>query len=266
MGDSQRRPEEAVGDGWVLLLGDAMEDVYLEGYAKDISAEAPIVRTMVHTTKVYPGGAANVGKLLQESGVHPLPVFGEGLPKKCRVLADGHQVARFDLEDSCRPLTLPPNMDLEGCRAVVVSDYCKGSIDNNILVWLYNLPPSIKLLIDTKRSPYDYPFRAMFFPNDKEYVENNYEDFRTVRKVGPQGLWYNGLNYHWPALEVISVVGAGDVVLAGFVYAMLGGQDYPHCADFASFAGTRKVECPRTEAPPLKEMFEQWQTIMNERE
>jgi bifunctional ADP-heptose synthase (sugar kinase/adenylyltransferase) len=246
-----------------------MKDVYYEGWAKDISAEAPIVRVQVYPSRemVYPGGAANVEKLLTDAGISVDCGFGEGCPVKCRVIADGHQVARFDLHDECKPIILPPNINLEDCRAIVVSDYCKGSIDKNILAFLKDIE-SIPIFVDTKRNPEEYPEYAYFFPNQKEYEQfSGYKKLpknQVIYKHGHSGLHYNGVWSVYLAEKVESVVGAGDVVLAAFIYAKLNCRDYQHCADFASYAGTRKVECPRTEAPPLKEMFESWKNITNE--
>jgi bifunctional ADP-heptose synthase (sugar kinase/adenylyltransferase) len=266
MGTSERRSEETVDKGWVLLLGDAMEDVYWEGWAKDISAEAPIVRTIIHTKHRYPGGAANVWAILGDAEVWVARYFGEGRPLKYRIMSDGHQVARFDLDDECQPILLPPNMNLDGCKVVIVSDYHKGSIDQKVLGFLASIPSEIPIFVDTKRNPNLYPDRSIFFPNDKEFNQFDYFSRpidQIMHKHGHSGLHYNGKWYMHLASEVKSVVGAGDVVLAAFVYAMLGGRSYAACADFACYAGTRKVECPRTEAPPLKEMFEQWQNTTN---
>src|SRR6266850_3554857 len=111
----------------VVVVGDAMLDIYLAGDAERISPEAPVPVVTVHSRRHALGGAANVAanvaaiggearlvavigddargdSLRGELGVHRLPdrhlVTAPARPttSKTRVMARGQQVVRIDEE------------------------------------------------------------------------------------------------------------------------------------------------------------------------
>ena len=145
----------------LLVVGDVMLDKYIWGDVSRISPEAPV--PVVHATHKshQPGGAANVAmnlarlgarthvvgftggdedeKVLQDSlrsnGIVPRFVVSEDFPTitKIRILGGRQQMLRLDSERlGERPR---PDLDrlievilaeLQGCHAVVLSDYAKG--------------------------------------------------------------------------------------------------------------------------------------------
>ncbi len=151
----------------VLILGDVMLDVYLEGSAKRISPEAPVPIVHVNKQKNMLGGGANVAhnirtlgglptlislcgtgrdgqslmRLLQESYIaaHIFQNDKRCTTVKTRVMAKNQQMLRVDKEDYI------PNSDDENIHlghaleallplhnVLVLSDYAKGLINSTV--------------------------------------------------------------------------------------------------------------------------------------
>ncbi len=147
----------------VLILGDVMLDVYLQGDAKRISPEAPVPVVHVQRQKHMPGGAANVARNIRALGGLPTLIGlcgsgrdGQSLVRllqeayisahifqggqrsttvKTRIMAQNQQMLRFDKEDYL-PNTEEENAHL--CHALdsllpihdvlLLSDYAKGLV------------------------------------------------------------------------------------------------------------------------------------------
>lgn len=145
----------------VLIVGDVMLDVYLEGDAERISPEAPVPVVNIAGERRMLGGAANVAHNVKALGGQPCLVglCGKGrdgdslcalldeagidarmlrsgerrTSVKTRVMARGQQMLRLDKED-CQPPT-PGETEalgdllaaaLPGHEVLVISDYAKG--------------------------------------------------------------------------------------------------------------------------------------------
>ena len=145
-----------------LVVGDVVLDEWIEGRAEAVAREAPVPTVDVATRRAAAGAAANVAANVAALGgrVRLATVTGEdwagealdqllaGLDvdtspstvsaerrtrRKCRVVADGQVVARFDEGDRGE---LPPDLDAQLARAVsgllsecdllIVSDYGDG--------------------------------------------------------------------------------------------------------------------------------------------
>ena len=268
----------------VAVVGDFMQDHYYIGHAERLSPEAPIPVVKVDEVKIFPGGAGNVAANLAELGVHTEWYAGGGTPQKNRLVVDGQQLARWDRYDECSPVLGLSN--LRDVDAIVVSDYGKGSITPEVVEKLKTF--KVPIFVDTKRDPSCWSGVATAgFPNHNEL--HNYMDAYLkfdgliVRKMGSDGLaiYPKGLAYfastnnedreiNSPARArfVRSVNGAGDTVIAAFVYAYLD-QVKHHKAvtnkpenmiawrsvlNFANAAAAISVEHDYTYAPTLEEV------------
>ncbi len=145
----------------LLVVGDAMLDVYVETEVRRISPEAPVPVAGARARWSVPGGAANVARnlvslgctasllglcgkdgaarslrlRLREGGIAATLIGSSHRPTttKTRIVTHGQQLLRLD-EETSRPLeaeeyerlkaALPEA--LEGCAAAVLSDYGKG--------------------------------------------------------------------------------------------------------------------------------------------
>lgn len=262
----------------VAVFGDAMNDVYHIGTAERLSAEVPIPIVKIAETFNQPGGAANVAMNLEKLGVSTVLCYHNPVINKHRLMVGDHQIARWDENDSCEEYhgDYPTNVD-----AVVVSDYGKGAIAEGVIEKIKQIKAPI--FVDTKRDPSVWSgVAAAIFPNAKEYNEyaGAYTDFkgRVVMKKGSYGLEsWDGIVEHSivspsQARFVRSVNGAGDSVIAAFVYRYLyeknidnfrdeeqdRGIDWENVLRFANAAAAIAVEHPYTYAPTLKEVEERY--------
>jgi bifunctional ADP-heptose synthase (sugar kinase/adenylyltransferase) len=216
----------------ILVVGDAMKDIYHIGEATRLSPEAPVPVVKVRSTKKFLGGAANLACNLEELGCEVGCIFQEVLPEKNRLMAGDTQIARWD-DDECSAIegsTLP--YDLPAFDAVVISDYKKGAVTlalREALLARFSHHPCV--FIDTKGDPEEYSgfANAIFFPNSAEFsqFQDSYWNLPQVcRKEGVEGmsfLEYGEETYYSPAFPttVRSVNGAGDSAMAGFIYEFL---------------------------------------------
>lgn len=259
----------------VAVVGDFMEDVYWIGEARSLSAEVPIPVVKINEKKKFPGGAGNVAANLQALGIDALWFPGGGTPRKNRLMVGDHQLARWDEFDECTPVYNLQRM--VGIDAIVVADYGKGSVDDYTIEAIKRHQSdvaAIPIFVDTKRDPSVWSGVATaIFPNSKEFQQFSGAYYKydglICWKQGDQGLrlYRDTVSIAASpaaARQVRSVNGAGDTVLAAFVYRWLmdmdtyayheEGLDYEGLLDFANTAAAIAVEHPFTYAPTLAEV------------
>lgn len=215
----------------LFVLGDAGIDNYLIGKVRGLSAEAPIPVLDIGEPTWLPGMGANVLGNLQTLGADVEFIWGEdpNFPIKTRlVTADGHQIARFDKDDYCKPYDRADLLPLIDASGIIVTDYGKGAITDHVAGLLANA--TAPLFVDTKRDPAPWlQSNAILFPNKAEYEQykSKYEWFpRVVLKQGAEGISfveYGKVVATRPAWakRVNCVNGAGDTVIAAFAMAYL---------------------------------------------
>jgi bifunctional ADP-heptose synthase (sugar kinase/adenylyltransferase) len=249
----------------VLVVGDEMQDLWVEGAVERQSPEAPEVPVVkVKEQRMNPGGAGNVKANLLALGVDAKIAKhrAEGpLPVKARVVADGRQLCRVDFNDQCQPFVWRDFADIfrdQVYEAVVVSDYGKGAVTAETRDALRCfLSPEMPVFVDTKGNPAVWMgLASVLFPNLREYEawRAEYDRFpNVILKAGQDGivrLMYGEPVQYEPGLEVDvqSVSGAGDSVLAGFVAAYLDGASLEASTAFANRCGAASVSQPGTTA------------------
>lgn len=166
-------------DARVLVVGDIIVDHFLWGTATRISPEAPVPVVNVQREELLLGGSANVLRNIVSLGGHgalcgiigqdamgdkvlelvaQLGVSTDGLVAglrpttvKTRVVAQGQQVVRFDREQTGSPSrgSLEALLHyLEGhlhlFDAVMVSDYAKGMVGEQLMTKLHQLLRAVR--------------------------------------------------------------------------------------------------------------------------
>lgn len=255
----RRRPK-------ILVVGDAMVDQYHFGTTTRISPEAPIPVVKITSHETFHGGAANVFTNLVALGAEVRLRAGEPTPIKNRLMVGTTQVARWDTNDEVRPI-LWEQLDQAVLRwtpdAIVVSDYGKGSMDQAVIHWLKDWR-HIPTFIDTKRNPNDFgDFDQTFFPNQVEYTryeEQYLQRSDVIYKKGDKGverLRFGKVieSFRAYAKQVVSVCGAGDTILASYVYYSCP-PGHPAALFNASVAAAIVVEKPWTATASVAEIEE----------
>ncbi len=210
-------------DKKVLILGDVMLDIYLQGHAARISPEAPVPVVNIATKKAMLGGAANVARninsmggvstlvgvcgngrdgqtlvqLLNEAGIAS-QIFNSSSRStivKTRVMAQSQQMLRFDKED-CLEL----NQDetefiskslqslLPAHDVLILSDYAKGLININIREHIQNIaksmPKAPEILVDPKpNNAVCYANSSLMTPNKKEAAQMGHIELNSQENI-----------------------------------------------------------------------------------
>ena len=278
----------------VLVIGDVMLDRYLHGDVTRISPEAPVPVVRVERESFVPGGAANTANNIVSLGgvAHVISVVGadssgslllremekSGIDtsgilrdssrptiEKTRVLGQTHQMLRLDYEsvDSVGA-SVESNIIKNIEKAVplvdivVISDYGKGVVTENMLQFLYDACErnGKDIIVDPK------PKNAKFFtnvflvtPNEKEAMEiTGEEDVEKCAESlshmlsanilitrGEKGMFLYEKNRRkafipTQAMEVFDVSGAGDTVVATLALCIAAGMEIEDAAVAANQA------------------------------
>lgn len=287
----------------IVVIGDVMLDKYICGDVERISPEAPVPVLKVREERFAPGGAANVAVncATLSAKVHLFGVTGadeEGdqlrntltqyqidtggiltdpsrhTIRKTRFISLNQQLLRVDHENNADVESHLENElinridQISDVKAVIVSDYAKGTITAELMNKLKEFVKKRKilLLIDPKPRHRDwYEKVSLITPNKKEAqamsgIELTAEEdfFRcgqilmdrletdVVITAGDQGMYVFKIDrepHHirTTAKEVYDVSGAGDTTVAALALALCAGAELPEAAELANLAAGIKV-------------------------
>ncbi len=207
MTEEAQRFLSAARDRRVLVVGDAMLDVYLAGSVDRVSPEAPVPVVRVESEVAAPGGAANVAtgvaalgaecrlvaavgadesaaalsERLAAAGVGAddlISMSGRPTTRKTRILARHQQMLRVDHEDPA-PMAAEDHQRLanraldavDWADALVIEDYDKGVVTGDLARELLHRArvKGIPSVVDPKlRHFFDFPGATVFKPNARE--------------------------------------------------------------------------------------------------
>lgn len=241
----------------VLLIGDACDDVYTYGYVNRISPEAPVPVFEPHYTINQDGMAGNVRKNLEALGCTVNFLHGK-ISKKNRLIdhRSKQQLLRIDYDTESEPIrfetAIPSVYD-----AVVISDYCKGTVDYDLIEDL-SREVTVPIFIDTKK--HDLARLAGCYVKinalEKSRVTSYHPEFdHLIVTHGDKGAEWNG--WVFPAEtagDVTDVCGAGDTFLAALVYKFLETNNMSKAIKFANKAAAVTVQHVGVYAPRLEEI------------
>ncbi len=284
----------------ILVVGDLMLDRYWWGSVDRISPEAPVPIVKLQRTSAAAGGAANVaaniaglggkaillgvtgadaeGELLRsvlksiaDVELNVLALDSRPTTVKTRIIAHDQQVTRLDHENT-DPIAGADEAELieqaigliGSVDAVVISDYAKGLLTNDLLNGLIAAArvTGKMVFVDPKGKDYSkYRGATMVTPNlheaadacglsinDPQLVSN--AGWRLLSELdldasliteGANGMTLfeaNGPSTHMNAVarKVYDVTGAGDTVIATLAVAAASGNSLVESADLANIA------------------------------
>lgn len=283
----------------VVVVGDLMIDRFIVGRVSRISPEAPVPVVHFESEHSRLGGAANVAHNVAALGArvmlvgvtgadqaaarfrHLMEASGlssEGLVEdrarptveKVRVVTERkQQVARIDYEDDADATSEIEEQLIDriarcgrGAKALLVSDYLKGTITRGIMAALLRTRSAgAPLIVDPKIPHLDcYAGASLVTPNHHEAETATHLRIRTDDEArlagvefrkrarceaalitrGDQGMWLSSPDAEGsiPAVtrEVSDVTGAGDTVVATLAVASAAGATLLEAAMLANHA------------------------------
>lgn len=284
----------------VLVIGDVMLDHYIWGDATRISPEAPVPVVDIARDTWTAGGAANVAlnlaalgahctvagyfaddeagnqlkSLLKDKGIATLATPGTAPTiRKTRVMVQRQQLCRLDREASPEAYHVPASAVLKlfsgaiaSHDAVILSDYAKGILSNELVAAVTKLARKAKKFIALDPKPKrKLAFRDLdlITPNKRESFQlagiepdphspypaaeicarlhTLYGTKNLVITLGEEGMLLSSKGkitktIPTAAREVFDVSGAGDTALASLVLALVAGTDLENAAHFSNAA------------------------------
>lgn len=296
---SLRRVLDDVQGRRVLVLGDAILDEYVSGDCTRLSPEAPVPVLTVRRSRRVLGGAANTAanvralggaptliarigsdeagatlvETARQAGIDFMPIRS-AVPtlRKVRLVSQQQQLVRLDFEatpalarDEQQQVMATVRERLPETDVVVISDYAKGFVSNELIQELIALAHSMqkRVVIDPRpQNMTAYRGCDYLTPNWREACDMlglvdrqcNPDTSRAVARdlgerlgcdvvltLGPSGIRFygrHGEDFGLPtvAREVYDVSGAGDTVVAAFALALAAGADHPTAITLANRA------------------------------
>jgi len=286
----------------VLIIGDVMLDINYNAICNKISNEYPIPVHLIKNVDYKIGGAGNVSLNLKNliTDIELLYVSGnDANSKKIESILNDFKIPNKNFIDACRTTTTKNrifiekkivsrfdqesnesiNFNIENeiinhielnkhiIRYIVVSDYSKGIITDNILNYLRSLELfGINIFIDPKRtSANDYRDFFLLKPNLKEFnmlnktnleynsiqeallnyskLYNNSNVVVTLNENGICGYLLNNFIYKSTKKDsVIDVTGAGDTCLSILVYCYYNDIPYETTLEMCNYFCQKAVK------------------------
>jgi D-beta-D-heptose 7-phosphate kinase/D-beta-D-heptose 1-phosphate adenosyltransferase len=248
----------------ILVVGDSILDVYIEGTSTRLCPEAPAPVILNPTTTQKLGGAINVfSNLLAFQPTVELLTDKENISKKTRIVCNGVIELRIDEEQR----RIPPkglNYDVREYSLLVLSDYNKGCLAFAPYMIADAITHGVPVFVDPKRE-FEFYRGATLIKANKAEVEfelqktwtNSVADAHDLcQKFGFQylvvTLGENGIFFYddlvgaslyaagW-AQNVVDVTGAGDVVLATLAHYFDKGVDMVEAATRANIFASKST-------------------------
>jgi D-beta-D-heptose 7-phosphate kinase/D-beta-D-heptose 1-phosphate adenosyltransferase len=223
----------------VLLIGETCKDIFKYGKCSRLNPEAPTPVFLPTKETVNDGMAGNVrGNLIQLLQQTIDVVSQKETIEKIRFV-DEHSnyiLLRVDNEPELKPLTIEYLnkgwycLKLEQYDLVVVSDYHKGYISDDVLKYI--IDNSKISFVDTKRVISDWAENVTYLkinqsefenPQHSELLKTKYYN-KTIVTMAKDGCRLGDKHFPGKPVDVIDVVGAGDTYLAAVAtkYLMCG--------------------------------------------
>jgi D-beta-D-heptose 7-phosphate kinase/D-beta-D-heptose 1-phosphate adenosyltransferase len=236
----------------IVVVGDAMVDVWVHGRVDRISPEAPVPVFVEEWREERAGGAGNVIANLMALGCLPGDFDTKNAPRKTRYVVNNQQIFRSDLED-CTPISqaeedyivrsIASEIDVD---VLIISDYAKGvctpSLCQRLIKWAKE--QRVTVVVDPKGDDWSkYEGAYVITPNEREWqaTPNEPDTAIVVITQGAAGMRIlppSNEEIHIAATNTgpVDVTGAGDTVVAVLSAAIAVGFDLESAARLANAA------------------------------
>lgn len=247
----------------ILVIGDSCLDEYIYCTTDRFCPDAPVPILKPESFVSALGMAGNVVDNLKSLGCDGWLVSNANHIKKTRYVDSrtNHMFIRVDEgEDDVFPIAKKSleDIDFDEFDAVIISDYCKGFINEDTIKYISKQHPIT--FLDTKKQIGSWVEDITFIKiNDVEYryskkfIDNNYKDSLIITR-GSNGAEYKGNTYPVKKVDVKDTSGAGDSFLAGLVGNYLETYNIVEAIKFANKCATQVVQKKGTAKINKKEL------------
>ena len=251
----------------ILVVGDSCLDTFIYGDIDRIAPEAPVPVIKPKYKKDNPGMAANVVANLKCLGAEVDLITNSTLIKKIRFVDERYNqmVLRVDENDFCDRINFNDitfegesknlkinNLNLKYINknydAIVISDYCKGFLEDEDIEKFTKL--DIPSFIDTKKKLGDWCLNVDFIKINSLEHEKNFERLpeypnlldKLIITKGKYGCEYKNKIHSTEEVPVKDVSGAGDTFMSGLVFEYVKSKDIEKAINFAQECTTKVVQ------------------------
>jgi bifunctional ADP-heptose synthase (sugar kinase/adenylyltransferase) len=236
----------------ILVIGDSCSDIFRYGKVDRLAPEAPIPIIIPEREESTPGMAGNVVRNIIALGHNVDFITNVSEIKKIRYVCSkyNHLLLRVDENDKCEHISfnLLENISWSNYDAVVVSDYCKGFLNEDDIEYISLQHPLT--FLDSKKILGDWAYNISFIKINYNEFEKNKNIFSIDKKLknktivtrGKYGCDYQDKNYPTKEVPVKDVSGAGDTFLAGLVVEYVRSNNIELAIEFAQECTTIVVQ------------------------
>ena len=235
-----------------LVIGDSCIDIFRYGKVDRLAPEAPVPIITPERETSNPGMAGNVVKNIEALGHQVDFITNTTEIKKIRYVCSkyNHLLLRVDENDLCQPITQKAldKINWKKYDAIIISDYCKGFLDENDIKYITTKHSLI--FLDSKKLLGEWAHNISFIKiNHHEYEKNmdilfsdNILTNKTIITRGHLGCQYQNKIYPTKEVSVKDVSGAGDTFLSGLVVEYTRSKNIELAINFAQECTTIVVQ------------------------
>jgi D-beta-D-heptose 7-phosphate kinase/D-beta-D-heptose 1-phosphate adenosyltransferase len=237
----------------ILVIGDNCVDVFRYGEVERLAPEAPIPVIVPDKETSNAGMAGNVVANLKALGGEVDFITNKIEIRKIRYVCSkyNHLLLRVDENDKCEHVLDSydlENLDWGNYDAVVISDYCKGFLNEKDIEYISKKHPLT--FLDSKKILSDWANNITFIKinnsewlKNKEILNNNHLlKNKTIITKGKYGCVFKNDTFPTKEVPVKDVSGAGDTFLSGLVVEYLKAKDIKKAINFAQECTTIVVQ------------------------
>ena len=234
----------------VLVIGESCTDIFVYGTSKRKSPEGngPVFVPISETYGL--GMAGNTANNLMAMGLDVDTYFDKGNITKTRyVNKDTNELyLRLDENDITDRINIIDLPDLVKYDVVVISDYCKGFLNEEDIAKIASLHSLV--ILDTKKKLGDWCKDITFIKVNRQEFQNNFgvikeNDWlfdKIICTLDRGGAMHKTKIFEVQSVDTADVSGAGDTFVSGFVAKYLECNNIEESIDWANYCAGEVVK------------------------
>lgn len=241
----------------ILVMGDYCIDIFKYGSCNRISPEAPVPVFHYNNETKTDGMAGNVYNNIKAFNANvDLLISSKNIVKERYIdIKSKQHLLRVDYESKLPEINVDYNSLIE-YDCIVISDYNKGSITNELVKSIINIYKK-PIFIDSKKEDLTIfnTKNCILKINEQEFLKAKiFKNSNLIVTLGADGASFDGKLYPAKKVEVFDVSGAGDSFLSGLVIQYLITKNFDQAINFANICAANVVKKSGTAVINLEEI------------